>query len=174
MVSTRAAASEAPPSGSPEALADIALPILRACAAIAEESLERVAPAVTQQQFRALTVLHEHGPQNAAALADALGIARSTLTRLANRLVRDGLIDRVADPADRRAVVLSVSRRGSRTAERVKAWRLLELARRFGDVRPDEGASLAAVLSRAGALLAPDLAVTTTSGPSPRRTESAS
>src|SRR5829696_5491983 len=125
------AVSEAATSWSPAALAELVLPILRACSAIAEESLGQVAPSVTLQQFRALTVLHEHGPQNAAALADALGIARSTLTRLANRLVRDGLIERLTDPADRRAVVLSVSRQGSRTAERVKAWRLRELARRL-------------------------------------------
>ena len=148
------ARSEAAPHGSPAALAEVALPILRACAALAEESLDQVAPEVTLQQFRALTVLHEHGPQNAAALADALGIARSTLTRLADRLVRDGLIDRVSDPLDRRAVILSVSRRGSRLAERVKAWRLRELASRFGGVSAAEGASLVDVLRRVGTFLA--------------------
>jgi DNA-binding MarR family transcriptional regulator len=156
MPSTGAPAEALPGGGAAATLAEIALPILRACGAIAEESLEQVAPSVTLQQFRALTVLHEHGPTNAAALADALGIARSTLTRLANRLVRDGLIDRVTDPADRRALVLSASRRGNRTAERVKTWRLQELARRFGDVSPEEGAALADALRRAGSFLAPE------------------
>ncbi len=141
---------------SPTTLAELALPILRACAAIAEESLDRVAPSVTLQQYRALTVLHEHGPQNAAALADALGIARSTLTRLANRLVRDSLINRVTDPSDRRAVLLSVSRRGSRTAEQVKAWRLRELARRLSGVSREDAPALADALARAAALLAPE------------------
>ena len=143
-------------TGSPAALAEIALPIVRACAAIAEESIERVAPEVTLQQFRALMVLHEDGPQNAAALADALGIARSTLTRLADRLVRDGLINRATDPTDRRAVLLSVSQRGSRTAQRVKAWRLRELARRFADVPSEERPAVADVLKRAVAFLAPE------------------
>jgi DNA-binding MarR family transcriptional regulator len=142
--------------GSVAALAEVALPILRACAAIAEESLEQVAPSVTLQQFRALTFLHEHGPQNAAAVADALGIARSTLTRLGNRLVRDGLIDRVTDPSDRRAVVLTVSRQGSRIAERVKAWRLRELERRLNGVSADDVAELRDALGLAAALLAPE------------------
>lgn len=127
--------------------------VLRACAAIAEESLEQVAPTVSSQQFRALTVLHERGPQNAAAIADALGIARSTMTRLANRLVRDGLVERSTDPADRRVVVLTPTRLGDRTAERVKAWRLRELARRFAGIAPGDARALDEALSMVGSLL---------------------
>ncbi len=137
-------------TASAKELAEAALPVLRACAAIADESLERVAPSVSLQQYRALTILYEEGPRNAAALADALGIARSTLTRLSNRLVRDHLIERVEDPADRRAVVLTTSREGGRVVERVRAWRLQELERRLrraGDgVRAREAVSLVAAL----------------------------
>ena len=130
--------------------------MLRACTAIADASLEEVAPSVTLQQFRALNVLHEQGPHNAAALAAALGIARSTLTRLGNRLVRDGLIERVEDPSDRRAVLLSVISEGSRIAEQVKAWRLRELSRRLRSLRPQDRAQLTTALARAAELLAPE------------------
>jgi DNA-binding MarR family transcriptional regulator len=106
------------------------------------------------RQFRALTVLHEHGPQNASALAGALGVAPSTITRLSNRLVRDGLIDRVPDPEDRRAVVLSVTRRGTRIADQVKAWRLRALARGFERITPGECIELANAFDRAGQLFA--------------------
>jgi DNA-binding MarR family transcriptional regulator len=143
-------------AGSTAALAEVALLILRACAAIADESLEQVAPSVTLQQFRALTVLHEHGPLNAASLADALGIARSTLTRLANRLVRDRLVERVSDPSDRRVVVLTVSRQGSRIAERVKEARLRELERRLGVAAAGDAAVLHEGLVLAARLLAPE------------------
>lgn len=136
-----------------DALAAVGLLVLRACSALAEESLERVAPTVTLQQFRALTVLHEHGPQNAATLAEALGIARSTMTRLGNRLVRDRLVHRVTDPTDRRAVVLSATRLGDRTVARVKAWRLEELARRLGSVSATEAVELRHALARVATLL---------------------
>lgn len=137
---------------SPEDLARASLAVLRAFAAIADDSLSDVAPAMTLQQFRALTILHELGPQNAASLAAALGIAPSTLTRLANRLVRDGLIDRVTDPTDRRAVVLSITRRGTRTAERVKSWRLRKLADAFRRAAESERPAMATALARAGEL----------------------
>jgi len=138
--------------GSPEHLASTALPLLRAFATIADESLTAVMPSMTLQQFRALTVLCEHGPQSAASLAAALGIAPSTLSRLANRLVRDGIADRVVDPDDRRAVVLSVTRRGARIAERVKAWRLGELSRHFAELPRGDRSETARALALAGAL----------------------
>jgi DNA-binding MarR family transcriptional regulator len=131
-----------------------ALPVLRAFARIAEESLAEVAPSVTLQQFRALNVLHERGPQNASSLAEALGIAPSTLTRLSDRLVRDGLIDRVPDADDRRAVVLSATRRGTQIADQVKAWRLRALTRAFEGITDRECAELSSAFRRAGDLFA--------------------
>jgi DNA-binding MarR family transcriptional regulator len=121
-------------------LAEEALPLLRAFTLLAERSLEDAAPGLTLQQFRAVTVLHESGPLQATALAGALGIAPSTLTRLADRLVRTGLVSRGSDDADRRAVVLSVTRRGAHTARRVRARREQALARRFDGLAPDERA----------------------------------
>lgn len=139
---------------SPERLAAESLGLLRAFAALAERSLEVTAPELTLQQYRALTVLHEEGPQKAAALAAALGIAPSTLTRLGNRLVRDGLADRGGDPDDRRAIVLAATPEGSRTAERVKAWRLGEMTRRIADVPPHARHAVLAALELCSEVLA--------------------
>jgi DNA-binding MarR family transcriptional regulator len=74
---------------------------------------------------------------------------------LADRLVRDGLAERVADPADRRAVLLSASRKGQRTAERVKAWRLAELARRYGALSTADRRALQPTVRRLGDVLQP-------------------
>jgi DNA-binding MarR family transcriptional regulator len=132
----------------PADVAEATLPLLRALAAIADASLDAAGPQLSLQQYRAVVRLHEHGPHNAAALAAALGIAPSTLTRLADRLVRDGLVDRVADASDRRAVMLSASRRGAQTVERVKAWRLAELTRRYDAVPDEDRADLLEALER--------------------------
>lgn len=137
-------------TGAGQALAAAALPVLRAFTAMAEASLAEVAPAMTLQQFRALTVLHERGPQRAASLAAALDIAPSTLTRLVDRLVRVGLVERSPDTADRRAVVLSITRRGAGIADRVKTWRLRELARCLSEIDPADHAVVADALRRVG------------------------
>ena len=146
-----------PSAVSDEDLALASLDLLRAFATIADGSLDATVPRISFQQARALTLLHERGPLQATRLATALGIAPSTLTRLADRLVRDGLVERVADPDDRRAVLLSESRKGARLAERVKAWRLAELARRFTVVADgkERVAMLAAVRQLAGVLTTP-------------------
>jgi DNA-binding MarR family transcriptional regulator len=140
-------------TASPDVLAGASLPLLRVLAAVAEASLDASAPELTLQQFRALTILHEEGPQNSTPLAAALGIAPSTLTRLADRLVRDGLIRREADPADRRAVILSETSRGARIWERVRTWRLRELTRRYADVAPPERSDLLRALERCHRIL---------------------
>jgi DNA-binding MarR family transcriptional regulator len=49
-------------------------------------------------------------------------------------------VSRGGDDADRRAVVLSVTRRGAHTARRVRARREQALARRFDGLAPDERA----------------------------------
>ncbi|MFF1796799.1 MarR family winged helix-turn-helix transcriptional regulator [Kitasatospora sp. NPDC058263] len=50
--------------------------------------------------------LERHGPANVKALADALGVDSSTVTRQVAPLVAAGLVGRGQDPADRRAGVL--------------------------------------------------------------------
>lgn len=87
-----------------------------------------------------MTVLDEAGPLNATALAAALGIAPSTLTRLADRLVRTGFVARGGDDADRRAVVLSITRRGAHMATKVRARREQALERRFDQLAPGDRA----------------------------------
>ena len=57
-------------------------------------------------------------------LADAVLLSRSGLTRLADRLEKDGLIERQACPGDRRAIHVALTAKG--LAERVRAWPVFE------------------------------------------------
>jgi DNA-binding MarR family transcriptional regulator len=138
-----------------DGLALAALDVLRSMAAIADASLDATEPRLSLQQYRALTVLHERGPQPAARLAGALGIAPSTLTRLADRLILAGVVERLGDPGDRRVVLLAATRRGARTAERVKHWRLAELTRRFAGVNDTDRPALHDAVARLGDVLQP-------------------
>jgi DNA-binding MarR family transcriptional regulator len=53
-------------------------------------------------------------------LADRLVISRSGITRLADRLEKDGLIQRMACPSDRRAMYCGLTEKG--LEERKRAW----------------------------------------------------
>lgn len=72
-----------------------------------------------------LEVLHGlvAGEVTMSQLARRLDISESAATDLADRLVRQGLAERQADPRDRRVVVLALSQKGRRTIGRIERQR---------------------------------------------------
>jgi DNA-binding MarR family transcriptional regulator len=74
-----------------------------------------------------LVVLASRGPQSAQGLAAQLGVAPSTATRLCDRLVAKGLIDRDQHEHDRREVHLMVSEAGAAIVAGVSRRRRREL-----------------------------------------------
>jgi DNA-binding MarR family transcriptional regulator len=86
---------------------EAALVASRAMVAIAAQSLNELDD-VTLPQYRALLIVASRGPCTSGELAGALGVHASTVTRLVDRLLTKGLLDR-AIPSDRREVMLSVT-----------------------------------------------------------------
>src|SRR5437016_4954599 len=80
----------------------------RALVGIAARSLAAAPAHVTLVQYRLLVLLVSRGPQTPSALADELGAARSSVTRLCDRLVAKGLITRGTSSDNRRQVTLSI------------------------------------------------------------------
>lgn len=82
-------------------------------------------------------------------LAEAILLSKSGLTRLIDRMERDGLIARQACPADRRGTFAELTPAGSRRLEEAAPTHVRgvheHFARLFDD---DEAATLAALLSR--------------------------
>ena len=60
-----------------------------------------------RSDLRALNLL-EHGPLSAAALADGLGLTRTSVTALVDRLVLAGYATRNPDPHDRRSISIEL------------------------------------------------------------------
>lgn len=56
-----------------------------------------------------------------AALVDTVGVKRSTLTNILDRLERRGLVAREINPNDRRSFVVRPKRGGARAAKKVAA-----------------------------------------------------
>ncbi|WP_164737299.1 MarR family winged helix-turn-helix transcriptional regulator [Georgenia sp. SYP-B2076] len=61
-----------------------------------------------------------HGPMRVSTLAAWQGVDKSTVTPQVRRLERAGLVDRVPDPQDGRAALLSLSPRGREVRDRVR------------------------------------------------------
>jgi DNA-binding MarR family transcriptional regulator len=70
------------------------------------------ATGVSAPRLSALSVLVFGGPRTIGALAVAEGVAPPTMTRLVAAMVADGLVERLADPADRRVVRVQASATG--------------------------------------------------------------
>jgi DNA-binding MarR family transcriptional regulator len=67
----------------------------------------------------ALRILDPERPRPMGELADVLFCDASNVTSLADRLESRGLVERHADPADRRVKTLALTREGVRVRERV-------------------------------------------------------
>lgn len=65
---------------------------------------------------RALCALAGDGPLRMGDLGDALGVTSRYVTAVVDALERDGLARRVADPSDRRALLVELTPEGERAA----------------------------------------------------------
>ena len=71
--------------------------------------------------FRLLAALDQYGPSSQAELGRHTGIDRSDVVATVNDLVSNGLVLREPDPGDRRRNVVTITKRGARTLERLDA-----------------------------------------------------
>jgi len=83
---------------------------------------------VNLAQFRLLLVLYENGTAASAQVARSLDLAPSSVTRMADRLVAAGLVERGGTPEHRGVVALSLTSAGASMVKRVSRRRHDELA----------------------------------------------
>jgi DNA-binding MarR family transcriptional regulator len=75
---------------------------------------------LTYQQYNVMRIIQDEGPLPPGEIARQLLVSAPVVTRLASALVEVGLVERGADPADRRTVRLALTATGRR---RVSAMR---------------------------------------------------
>lgn len=68
-----------------------------------------------------LAEIHASGPVKQIDLSDKLGYSRSTITNMADKLVKLGLVERVYDEKDRRTIHLQITEQGKEALEEAKA-----------------------------------------------------
>ncbi len=114
----------------------------RALVAVAASSIASIADDVTMAQYRALVVLADGGAENVGALADVLGVHRSSATRMCDRLVNRGLLRRWVPEDNRREVLVDLSPAGRRLVDEVTRRRRRDIARIISKLSPADRTKL--------------------------------
>ena len=119
-----AVAAQAPRlSSDPDAVADAILMASRVLVQVSVRALDALAPDVNLTGFRVLTLLDQQGPLRLIDVAAALDVTSTTATRLADRLVEHGLVERVRQSDDRREVHLAIAASGQSLVRGVSSRR---------------------------------------------------
>ena len=100
-------------------------------------------------QGAALATIDCHGPLTPSELAKRERIQRPTATRVVARLEESGLVQRTADPQDRRSALLSTTPAGDELLASVRDRKDAYLAQRLDVLSPED----LAVLERAAGIL---------------------
>ncbi|EGD40798.1 MarR family winged helix-turn-helix transcriptional regulator [Nocardioides sp. WG-D5] len=93
-----------------------------------------------------LGVLARTGAQRVTDLARTAGVSQPAMTQLVNRLTRQGMLARVADDADRRAVLVEITDAGREVLEARRGQRAGVLDAALARVSAEDRAAIAAAL----------------------------
>jgi DNA-binding MarR family transcriptional regulator len=147
-MSDRPRQDSVPPAGAPEerladALHSAAIHILRRVRVHDTES------GLTPSRLSALSVVVFGGPLSLTSLAAAEQVSLPTISRLVGELEREGLVEKLPDPEDRRVRRVVATAAGESLMWEGRRRRVAALARRLADLEPEE----LAVLRRAAPVL---------------------
>lgn len=95
-------------------------------------SLERVDTGLSLPQYQLLSMVRSGG-ERSARLADKLAVRKPTLTAAADALVAAGLLEREADPGDRRVVRVRITEAGLAAVRSAEEQLAAALAPLFAD-----------------------------------------
>lgn len=97
---------------------------------------------LTPTQASVLGLVAHRGPIGMTELAEIEGLNPTMLSRVVAKLVEDGLVSRLPDPADQRAVQLAATDHGHDVHERIIDSRTETVAKILDGLSPDVTAAL--------------------------------
>lgn len=101
-------------------------------------SLASALEVVTLQQYRILVLIVTRGPMRSGDLAAELGLLPSSITRIVDRLVRDGFVAKRAGSQDGREVVVTAEAPATELVEQVLSARQREFRAVLRRMTPEE------------------------------------
>jgi len=136
------------PEGAAQAAApeDLAVALEARIAAVFRLLLRRSYRELSRTATAVLATLRDTGPRRITDLAAAESVAQPTMTTLVVRLERDGLVQRASDPADGRAVLVTITDEGIATLRRYSDARAGVLGARIATLDAADREAIAAAL----------------------------
>ena len=134
-------------TATPDLAVRLRLAITRTSRRLRQEAGTGLSPTLTS----ALATIDTHGPLTPSELASRERVQRPTATRLVARLEELGVLQRAADPTDRRSSLLSVTPEGHALMEEMRGRKTAYLAHRIEQLDTGDRAALdraAAILER--------------------------
>jgi len=145
------------PTAEAAAVDSAAEPLLSVWDAAREGAADRV----SGSQLRAMLVVEEFDGINLRGLAGSLGMILSSASRLCDRLVAAGMIERFPGRTDRREIALHLTTAGHRLLDELRAERRRRLSEVLAQMSPSARQALLSGLSEfAAAMAKPDTALT--------------
>ncbi len=117
---------------------EVLLDTVRLAMGISVRAADAVNADVSAVQLRALKVVSNEPGGNLGRLAESMGVALSTASRLVERLVSAGMVDRRTSEVNRREVTLRLTELGASTLSRYDAIRLEGMRRLLEQMPPDD------------------------------------
>lgn len=105
---------------------------------IRTEMRQQGKPVLSVSQFRTLVCLNLSPGASLCEVAHYVGVARPTASALVDRLVRDGRVDRVQHPWQRRHVMLTLTPKGLQLLQKTRAAARSRLASLLADLSPGQ------------------------------------
>ncbi|MDX3191759.1 MarR family transcriptional regulator [Streptomyces sp. MN03-5084-2B] len=130
-----------------DAVTDAVLTASRLLVAVSARSIAAAGDMITLPQFRLLVVLQTRGPLKHADLSEYLQVTPSTASRMVDRLVSVGMVDRQHSPVSRREIVLALTKEGAKVVRQVTARRRKEIAKIVARMPDDARSGLVDVLT---------------------------
>ena len=133
------------------ATSDLASRLRLDIARMARRLRQEAGASLSPSQTAALATIERHGPLTPSELATRERVQRPTVTRVLARLEDAGLVDRAADPDDRRCSLVSISAAGRELLDAVRTRKNAYLAMRLESLDATDRETLdraAAILER--------------------------
>ncbi len=105
---------------------------------------------LSNARYNVMRAVLDRGPDRMSRIASVVGISPRSLTDLVDALAKDGYLRRLADPQDRRSVLVELTASGHEVVRAGRRARLSQAAHVFADLDVNERATLERLLVRLG------------------------
>lgn len=122
--------------------------LLRSLKALHHDVLDDVGVRLEMSAAALLGTVHDGGRMRPSAVADALHLDLSSVSRQVATLEREGWLERDRDPADSRACLVDLTASGREALQRVRAGKVAHLQRMLAEWSEDDLAAFAGQLHR--------------------------